>query len=67
SYVDKSLTINEYVISSSHNSWIPTIIPVIIGIIFLHFYVLVLMKILSIIQKYQPTRQMRIDDYRIWL
>ena len=35
SYVDQSLTRNESVISRAQTSWIPTIIPVIIGILLL--------------------------------
>ncbi len=38
SYVDQSLTRNESVISRAQTSWIPTIIPVIIGILLLPFY-----------------------------
>lgn len=49
SYVDQSLTRNESVISRAQTSWIPTIIPVIIGILLLPFYGLGLLIIIPVL------------------
>lgn len=55
SYVDQSLTRNESVISRAQTSWIPTIIPVIIGILLLPFYGLGLLIIVPVLLRVWST------------
>ncbi|WP_319949927.1 PH domain-containing protein, partial [Klebsiella pneumoniae] len=55
SYVDQSLTRNESVISRAQTSWIPTIIPVIIGILLLPFYGLGLLIIIPVLLRVWST------------
>ncbi|HDR8786385.1 TPA: PH domain-containing protein, partial [Escherichia coli] len=52
---DQSLTRNESVISRAQTSWIPTIIPVIIGILLLPFYGLGLLIIIPVLLRVWST------------
>lgn len=55
SYVDQSLTKNENVINRAQVSWIPTILPILLGVILLAFYGLGLLIIIPVVLKVWST------------
>ncbi len=64
SYVDSSLTRNETIINRAQVSWVPTIIPIIIGILLLPLYGIGLLIIIPIVLRVFST-ELALTNQRI--